>query len=212
MQASGWSRTTARPGMPSHGATRAPLRALPARRTVEYEELPARVSKYAVLTVRGAQYSASSQLVGQRLTVRLYTDPIECWLGGARVLERARLRDGQRHPRDIDTQSILFEWQGAPRRGAALRPDFLRRLNASASSGWPLGSTQPAASFGRAHRMLTRRRWLPRPRPPRQVPDPTPPRSGKGRLNFLSSHAGHRVDADRLIETYSHRDAADACR
>ena len=93
---------------------RATLRALPARRTVEYEELPARVSKYAVLTVRGAQYSASSQLVGQRLTVRLYTDPIECWLGGARVLERARLRDGQRHPRDIGHPNRSFSSGRAP--------------------------------------------------------------------------------------------------
>jgi DNA replication protein DnaC len=70
---------------------RATLRALPARRTAEYEEVPARVSKYAIFTVRGAQYSAPSQLVGQRLMVRLYCDHIECWLGGARVLQRVRL-------------------------------------------------------------------------------------------------------------------------
>ena len=71
--------------------------------------LPARVSKYAIFTVRGVQYSAPSQLVGQRMTVRLYTDHIECWLGGTRVLERARLshRDGQRHPRDIDYRHLI---------------------------------------------------------------------------------------------------------
>jgi transposase InsO family protein len=88
---------------------RAVLRALPARRTAEYEELPARVSKYAIFTVRGVQYSAPSQLIGQRLMVRLYADHIECWLGGARVLERARLthRDGQRHPRDIDYRHLI---------------------------------------------------------------------------------------------------------
>ena len=88
---------------------RATLRALPQRRTAEYEELPARVSKYAIFTVRGAQYSAPSQLVGQRLTVRLYTDHIECWLGGTRVLERPRLRhvDGQRHPRNIDYRHLI---------------------------------------------------------------------------------------------------------
>ena len=57
---------------------RATLHALAARRTVEYEELPARVSKYAIFTVRGAKYSAPNQLVGQRLTVRLDTDYIEC--------------------------------------------------------------------------------------------------------------------------------------
>ena len=34
------------------------LKSLPARRTAEFEEMPARVSKYAVFTVKGAQYSA----------------------------------------------------------------------------------------------------------------------------------------------------------
>ena len=88
---------------------RAMLRTLPARRTAEFEEVPARVSKYAIFTVRGAQYSAPSQLIGQRLTVRLYSEHIECWLGGARVLERARLNhcDGQRHPRDIDYRHLI---------------------------------------------------------------------------------------------------------
>ena len=88
---------------------RAMLRTLPARRTAEFEEVPARVSKYAIFTVRGAQYSAPSQLIGQRLTVRLYTDHIECWLGGTRVLERPRLNhcDGQRHPRDIDYRHLI---------------------------------------------------------------------------------------------------------
>lgn len=88
---------------------RAMLRTLPARRTAEFEEVPARVSKYAIFTVRGAQYSAPSQLIGQRLAVHLYSEHIECWLGGARVLERPRLthRDGQSHPRDIDYRHLI---------------------------------------------------------------------------------------------------------
>ena len=88
---------------------RAVLRALPARRTAEYEEVPARVSKYSIFLVRGVQHSAPSQLIGQRLAVRLYSDHIECWLGGTRVLERPRLshRDGQRHPRDIDYRHLI---------------------------------------------------------------------------------------------------------
>jgi hypothetical protein len=67
------------------------------------------VSKYAVFNVRGALYSAPSRLIGQRLMVRLYTDHIECWLGGACVLERARLnhQGGQRHPRDIDYRHLI---------------------------------------------------------------------------------------------------------
>jgi transposase InsO family protein len=88
---------------------RAALRPLPPRRTAEYEEVPARVSTYAIFNVRGALYSAPSRLIGQRLTVRLYTDYIECWLGGTCVLERPRLNhcDGQRHPRDIDYRHLI---------------------------------------------------------------------------------------------------------
>ncbi len=49
---------------------RAALRPLPARRTVEFDELAARVSKYGIFTVKGEQYGAPSQLVGHRLSVR----------------------------------------------------------------------------------------------------------------------------------------------
>jgi len=85
------------------------LGALPARRTAEYEEMPARVSKYGIITVKGVQYSAPSRLIGHRLMVRQYAQHIECWLGGQRVLEhpRATRRDGQRHPRSIDYRHLV---------------------------------------------------------------------------------------------------------
>jgi len=88
---------------------RAVLRSLPRRRTAEYEELPARVSKYAIFTVKGVQYSAPSRLIGHRLTVRLYAQHFECWLGGVKVLERERLTHtaGCRHPRDIDYRHLV---------------------------------------------------------------------------------------------------------
>lgn len=92
------------------------LKPLPPRRTAEYEELPARVSKYAIFTVKGAQYSAPSQLIGHRLTVRLYAQRLECWLGGQRVLERERAthRDGQRHPRSIDYRHLVAALRRKP--------------------------------------------------------------------------------------------------
>jgi hypothetical protein len=43
------------------------LKPLPLRKTSEYKELPARVSKYALFTVRKALYSAPSQLIGHRI-------------------------------------------------------------------------------------------------------------------------------------------------
>lgn len=92
------------------------LKALPSRRTAEYEELPARVSKYAIFTVKGAQYSAPSQLIGHRLMVRQYAQHIECWLGGQCVLKRPRAthRDGQRHPRDIDYRHLVAALRRKP--------------------------------------------------------------------------------------------------
>lgn len=97
-------------------AERPLLRALPPRRTTEYEELSARVSKYAIFTVKGVQYTAPSQLIGQRLNVRLYAQHIECWLGGQRVLEcvRPSHRDGQRHPRNIDYRHLVAALRRKP--------------------------------------------------------------------------------------------------
>jgi hypothetical protein len=92
------------------------LKALPARRTAEYEELPARVSKYAIFTVKGAQYSAPSQLIGHRLMVRQYAQHIECWLGGQCVLKRVRATHtaSQRHPRDIDYRHLVAALKRKP--------------------------------------------------------------------------------------------------
>lgn len=97
-------------------AERQMLKPLPLRRTAEYEELPARVSKYAIFTVRGAQYSAPSQLIGHRLMVRLYAQHIECWLGGQRVLQRPRAatHSGQRHARDIDYRHLVAALKRKP--------------------------------------------------------------------------------------------------
>ena len=92
------------------------LRLLPVRRTAEYEELPARVSKYAIFRVKSEQYSAPSQLIGHRLMVRQYAHHIECWLGGQCVLQRERAvrREGGRHARDIDYRHLVAALQRKP--------------------------------------------------------------------------------------------------
>jgi hypothetical protein len=92
------------------------LRLLPARRTAEYEELPARVSKYAIFTVKGVQYSAPSQLIGHRVMVRLYPQQVECWLGGQCVLRvpRANSQGGRRHPRHIDYRHLVAALKRKP--------------------------------------------------------------------------------------------------
>jgi hypothetical protein len=98
------------------GIERPMLGSLPVRRTAEYEELPARVSKYAIFTVKGAQYSAPSQLIGHQLMVRQYAQHIECWLGGQCVLNRPRatVGAGQRHARDIDYRHLVAALKRKP--------------------------------------------------------------------------------------------------
>ena len=85
------------------------LKPLPVRRTAEFEEIPARVSKYAVFTLKGVLYSVPSQLIGHRLMVRQYVQHVECWLGGQCVLSlpRARATEGQRVARSIDYRHLV---------------------------------------------------------------------------------------------------------
>jgi hypothetical protein len=95
---------------------RAALRPLPARRTAEFDELPARVSKYGIFTVKGEQYSAPSRLIGHRLSVRVYADRVECFLSGQPVYEcpRAIRRIGQRHARQIDYRHLVENLKRKP--------------------------------------------------------------------------------------------------
>ncbi len=74
---------------------RAMLMALPARRSSDYEEVDARVTKYCTMTVKKVLYTAPSRLVGHRLKVRVFAERLECWLGNVCVLE---LQRGQPDP------------------------------------------------------------------------------------------------------------------
>jgi transposase InsO family protein len=111
---------------------RAMLRPLPARRTAEFDEFPTRVSKYGIFTVKGAQYSVPSRLIGHRcrlighrLTVREYAEHVECWLGGQRVFEcpRAIRRNGQHRARKIDYRHLV---EGLKRKPGAFARWVLR--------------------------------------------------------------------------------------
>jgi hypothetical protein len=84
---------------------RAALRALPPRRTSEYEELQAQVSKFGTFNLRGVLYSAPSRPVGHRLTVRLYLERVEVFVGGMKMLTLPRARPGER--RVIDYRHLL---------------------------------------------------------------------------------------------------------
>lgn len=66
------------------------LQDLPARRSTDFVEEEARVTRCSTFTVRAILYSAPSRLIGHLLKVRLYSDRLDCYLSGALVLTRAR--------------------------------------------------------------------------------------------------------------------------
>ena len=67
------------------------LQDLPQRRTTDFVEEEARVTRCGTFTVRGILYSAPSRLIGHRLKVRLYSDRLDCFVSGALVLSLARV-------------------------------------------------------------------------------------------------------------------------
>jgi hypothetical protein len=69
---------------------RAQLQELPVRRTTDFVEEEARVTRCGTFTVRAILYSAPSRLIGHLLKVRLYSDRLDCYLSGALVLTLAR--------------------------------------------------------------------------------------------------------------------------
>ena len=71
------------------------LQDLPVRRTTDFVEEEARVTRCGTFTVRAILYSAPSRLIGHRLKVRLYSDRLDCYLSGSLVLTLAR---GTRSP------------------------------------------------------------------------------------------------------------------
>jgi hypothetical protein len=77
----------------------AALRPLPARRTTDFTEFVARVTRTGGFLAGSVFYSAPSRLIGQRLRVHLYDDRIEAFLGATHVVSHPRLRssgDGRR--------------------------------------------------------------------------------------------------------------------
>jgi transposase InsO family protein len=90
-------------------AERACLKPLPTRRTADFEEIDARVSKFGVFSAKGVLYSVPSRLAGHRLKVRLHSTHLDAWLGGVKVFECERLHASaaDRHPRQIDWRHML---------------------------------------------------------------------------------------------------------
>ncbi len=104
------------------------LKALPERRSSDYEEVDAGVTKYSTLTVKKVLYTVPSRLVGYRLKVRVYSERLECWMGNVCVFELRRGQPGAtgKRCRVIDYRHLLPALKRKP--GALARSVFLDDL------------------------------------------------------------------------------------
>jgi hypothetical protein len=94
----------------------ATLRPLPARRTTDFTELVARVTRTGGFLVYSVFYSAPSRLIGHRLRVHVYDDRIEAFLGATPVVSHPRLRsrgDGVRLHR-VDYRHVIHALRRKP--------------------------------------------------------------------------------------------------
>jgi hypothetical protein len=110
---------------------RGQLQDLPVRRTTDFVEEQAHVTKSGTFTVRSVLYSAPSRLIGHLLKVRLYGDRLDCYLSGALVLTLVRgTRDrNSRRARKLDYRHFIDSLKRKPQafKGLAFRDDLFPR-------------------------------------------------------------------------------------
>ncbi len=110
---------------------RTALNVLPVRRTSEYEETEARVTKYSTVSVKRILYSVPSRLIGYRPKFRIYPERIEAWLGDVCVFETVRgvVPAGKQRGKAIDYRHLIPTLKRKPGAFArwALRDDMFPR-------------------------------------------------------------------------------------
>jgi hypothetical protein len=168
---------------------RARLQALPKTRSNDYEEIDARVSKFALITVKHALYSVPSRLIGHRLKVRVFDAHIEAYLGEHCVLNAQRPRsvgEGMTRARVIDYRHLLPALKRKP--GALVR--------------WRLRD----ALFPRSEYAVTWQRLL------EQLPEKAAARTMIGLLDLAASHGCEALLAQRLAEVIERNELPDLAR
>lgn len=83
------------------------LTALPERRSCDFTKIHAKVTSFSTMTVKSVIYSVPSRLIGQMLSVHLYDDRLECFVGSSSVITLPRIRKNKQHMRWIDYRHII---------------------------------------------------------------------------------------------------------
>ncbi|MGF6666236.1 hypothetical protein QF000_007969 [Paraburkholderia atlantica] len=99
---------------------------LPLRRTTDFVEEEARVTRCSTFTVRGILYSAPSRLIGHRLKVRVYGDRLDCYLSGALVHSTSRGSRAGDNRRALDYRHFIESLKRKPQafKGLAFRDEL----------------------------------------------------------------------------------------
>ncbi|CAD6563467.1 hypothetical protein LMG24235_08714 [Paraburkholderia sabiae] len=102
---------------------------LPLRRTTDFVEEEARVTRCSTFTVRGILYSAPSRLIGHRLKVRVYGDRLDCYLSGALVHSTSRGSRASDNRRALDYRHFIESLKRKPQafKGLAFRDELFPR-------------------------------------------------------------------------------------
>ncbi|WP_338926661.1 IS21 family transposase [Mycetohabitans endofungorum] len=102
---------------------------LPLRRTSDFVEEEARVTRCSTFTVRGILYSAPSRLIGHRLKVRVYSDRLDCYLSGALVLSTPRGARAGNNRRALNYRHFIEGLKRKPQafKGLAFRDQLFPR-------------------------------------------------------------------------------------
>ena len=97
-------------------AERAVLNPLPQRRTDDFDTIRVRVTSAGGFTLRRVFYTVPSRLVGHQLTVHLYDDRLEVFLGTTPLttLTRGRLSDDGRNGHVVDYRHVIHALRRKP--------------------------------------------------------------------------------------------------
>ncbi|MFZ1102190.1 MAG: IS21 family transposase [Hyphomicrobiaceae bacterium] len=95
---------------------RARLKALPERRTADYEEERVVVTSSGGFILRKVFYTVPSRLIGHWLNVRLYDDRLVCFLGSTEVaaLRRGRSPDHSKRAQVVDYRHVIHALRRKP--------------------------------------------------------------------------------------------------
>jgi hypothetical protein len=97
-------------------AERAELKALPERRSADYEEVTVPVTSSGGFTLRKVFYTVPSRLIGHRLRVRLHDDRLEVFIGGTHLLTlpRGRASPSGKYDQVVNYRHVIHSLRKKP--------------------------------------------------------------------------------------------------